>query len=100
MQSLLKSLTKCIQSQRQTLRVQSLSGRKKVVLLDELYNAPHNANIRNTAWGVVNTLTERLDYHRTARKGGDSLMAGASGFDPVVTAEKNKIVKQVLTLAK
>ena len=73
---------------------------KKVVLLDELYNAPHNANIRNTAWGVVNTLTERLDYHRTARKGGDSLMAGASGFDPVVTAEKNKIVKQVLALAK
>ena len=70
----------------------------KVVLLDELYNAPHNANIRNTAWGVVNTLTERLDYHRTARKNGDSLMAGASGFDPVVTAEKNKIVKQVLAL--
>jgi len=27
-------------------------------------------------------------------------MAGASGFDPVITAEKNKIVKQVLALAK
>jgi hypothetical protein len=73
----------------------------KVVILDELYNAPHNANIKNTAWGVVNTLTERLDYHRTARKGnGSSLMAGASGFDPVVTAEKNKIVKQVLAFTK
>ena len=72
----------------------------KVVMLDELYNAPHNANIRNTAWGVVNTLTERLDYFRTARKGtNESLMAGASGFDPVLTAEKNKIVKQVLSLA-
>ena len=72
----------------------------KIITIDDLYNAPHNANIRNTAWGVVNTLTERLDYHRTARKAGDSLMAGASGFDPVVTAEKNKIVKQVLALAK
>jgi phage/plasmid-like protein (TIGR03299 family) len=74
----------------------------KVVLLDELYhNSPTNANIKGTAWGVVNALTERLDYYRTARKGSnESLMAGASGFDPVLTAEKNKIVKQVLALAK
>ena len=74
----------------------------KVVLLDDLYhNSVTNANIKGTAWGVVNALTERLDYYRTARKGnGDSLNAGASGFDPVVTAEKNKIVKQVLALAK
>jgi phage/plasmid-like protein (TIGR03299 family) len=73
----------------------------KVVLLDELYhNSPTNANIKGTAWGVVNALTERLDYYRTARKNGDTLMAGASGFDPVVTAEKNKIVKQVLALTK
>jgi len=74
----------------------------KVVLLDELYhNSPTNANIKGTAWGVVNALTERLDYYRTARKGNsDTLMAGASGFDPVITAEKNKIVKQVLALTK
>jgi phage/plasmid-like protein (TIGR03299 family) len=73
----------------------------KVVLLDELYhNSPTNANIKGTAWGVVNALTERLDYYRTARKGAESLAAGASGFDPVVTAEKNKIVKQVLALTK
>ena len=72
----------------------------KVLLLDELYhNSNTNANIKGTAWGVVNALTERLDYFRTARKGGDSLMAGASGFDHVITAEKNKIVKQVLSLA-
>ena len=69
----------------------------KVVLLDELYhNSPTNANIKGTAWGVVNALTERLDYFRTGRKGGDSLTYSASGFDPVITAEKNKIVKQVL----
>jgi phage/plasmid-like protein (TIGR03299 family) len=74
----------------------------KVMLIDELYhNSPTNANIKGTAWGAVNALTERLDYYRTARKGNQSaLMAGASGFDPVVTAEKNKIVKQVLALTK
>ena len=72
----------------------------KVVLLDELYhNSPTNANIKGTAWGVVNALTERLDYFRTARKGnGENLAYSASGFDPVITAEKNKIVKQVLAL--
>jgi phage/plasmid-like protein (TIGR03299 family) len=72
----------------------------KVVLLDELYhNSPTNENIKGTAWGVVNALTERLDYYRTAKKGnGESLVYGASGFDPVITAEKNKIVKQVLAL--
>ena len=73
----------------------------KVVLLDDLYfNSPTQTNIKGTAWGVVNALTERLDYYRTARGKSDSLMAGASGFDPVLTAEKNKIVKQVMALAK
>jgi phage/plasmid-like protein (TIGR03299 family) len=72
----------------------------KIILLDELYhNSPTNENIKGTAWGVVNALTERLDYFRTARKGNDnSLVYSASGFDPVLTAEKNKIVKQVLAL--
>ena len=73
----------------------------KVVLIDDLYfNSPTQTNIKGTAWGVVNALTERLDYFRTARGNSNSLMAGASGFDPVLTAEKNKIVKQVLALAK
>ena len=72
----------------------------KVVLLDDLYhNSPTNANIKGTAWGVVNALTERLDYFRTARKSNsDSLTFSASGFDPVITAEKNSIVKKVLAL--
>ena len=71
----------------------------KVVLLDELYhNSKTNANIKGTAWGVVNALTERIDYFRSARKGNNSLAFAASGFDPVITAEKNKLVKQVLEL--
>ena len=73
----------------------------KVTLIDDLYfNSPTQANIKGNAWGVVNALTERLDYFRTARGNSESLMAGASGFDPVLTAEKNKIVKQVLAMAK
>jgi len=73
----------------------------KVVLIDDLYhNSPTNANIKGTAWGAFNALTERLDYYRTARKGNsESLMASASGFDPVITAEKNKILKMVKALA-
>jgi len=74
----------------------------KTDLVKNLYfNSPTNENIKGTAWGVVNALTERLDYYRVARKGtNENLLAGASGFDPVVTAEKNRIVKQVLALAK
>ena len=73
----------------------------KVVLIDDLYfNSPTNANIKGTAWGAFNALTERLDYYRSARKGNsESLMASASGFDPVITAEKNKILKMVKALA-
>ena len=72
----------------------------KVMLMDELYhNSPTNAGIKGTKWGALNALTERLDYFRTARKGNtESLNAGASGFDPVLTAEKNKILKAVLAL--
>jgi phage/plasmid-like protein (TIGR03299 family) len=73
----------------------------KVTLIDDIYfNSPTQTNIKGTAWGVVNALTERLDYFRSGRGNGETLMAGASGFDPILTAEKNKIVKQVMALAK
>ena len=73
----------------------------KVVLLDDLYhNSPTNSAIKGTGWGAFNALTERLDYYRTARTGNtESLNAGASGFDPILTAEKNKILKAVKALA-
>jgi len=73
----------------------------KVVLIDDLYhNSPTNNTIKGTAWGAFNALTERLDYYRTARTGNtESLNAGASGFDPILTAEKNKILKAVKALA-
>ena len=68
----------------------------KVVLIDDLYhNSPTNANIKGTKWGALNALTERLDYFRSGRGNSETLMAGASGFDPILTAEKNKIMKLV-----
>ena len=73
----------------------------KVVTIDDLYhNSPTNTTIKGTAWGAFNALTERLDYYRSSKTGNsDSLMASASGFDPVLTAEKNKILKMVKSLA-
>jgi phage/plasmid-like protein (TIGR03299 family) len=68
----------------------------KVVLLDDLYhNSPTNTNIKGTKWGAFNALTERLDYFRSGRGNSETLMAGASGFDPIITAEKNKIKKLI-----
>ena len=69
----------------------------KMVTLNDLYhNSPTNANIKGTKWGVFNTLTERLDYFRSSRKNNtESKWASASGFDPIITAEKNKILQIV-----
>jgi hypothetical protein len=71
----------------------------KIDLINDIYTGQFNNTIAGTAWGALNGLTERLDWYRTARKGNnESILAGASGFDPVVNAEKNRIfgiVKQV-----
>jgi phage/plasmid-like protein (TIGR03299 family) len=68
----------------------------KVILIDDLYhNSPTNATIKGTKWGAFNALTERLDYFRSGRGNSETLMAGASGFDPILTAEKNKLLKLV-----
>ena len=68
---------------------------KMVILSDLYFNSPTNANIKGTKWGVFNTLTERLDYFRPSRVNNNSKWASASGFDPIITAEKNKILQIV-----
>lgn len=71
----------------------------KITLLNDLYfNSPTNENIKGTKWGAFNALTERLDYFRSGRGNSETLMAGASGFDPIITAEKNKILTAVKAL--
>jgi phage/plasmid-like protein (TIGR03299 family) len=68
----------------------------KIDLINEIYVGDFNNTITGTAWGVANALTERLDWYRTGRKGKtESILASASGFDPMTNAEKNRIFKVV-----
>jgi phage/plasmid-like protein (TIGR03299 family) len=75
----------------------------KVDVINDIYTGEFNGMIANTAWGAFNALTERLDWHRSARGGNnESILAAASGFDATITAEKNrllKVVKDVLAIA-
>jgi len=69
----------------------------KVELLNDIYVGQYNNTIAGTAWGAYNALTERLDWYRTARGGNsESIYASASGFDPVINAEKNRLMGLVL----
>jgi len=75
----------------------------KVDVINDIYTGQFNGMIANTAWGAFNALTERLDWHRSARGGNtEAMLAAASGFDPMITAEKNRllgIVKNTLAIA-
>lgn len=69
----------------------------KIELLNSIYVGQFNDTITGTAWGAYNALTERLDWYRSSRGGNnESIYASASGFDPVINAEKNRLMKLVL----
>ena len=68
----------------------------KIDLINSIYVGDFNNTISGTAWGAFNALTERLDWYRSARGGKtESILAGASGFDPAINAEKNRLMKIV-----
>jgi phage/plasmid-like protein (TIGR03299 family) len=73
----------------------------KIDLINDLYfKSPTQENIKGNAWGVLNALTERLDYFRLERKGNtENRYASASGFDVPSNVEKNKLFRQVKQLA-
>ena len=75
----------------------------KIDVINDIYTGQFNGMIAGTAWGALNALTERLDWHRSARGGNnESLLASASGFDASINAEKNRllgIVKNTLAIA-
>ena len=65
---------------------------KRDLIGDIYFKSPTQDNIRGTLWGAVNALTERIDYFRNVRKDGrEASLAGASGFDPLISAEKDRI---------
>ncbi len=69
----------------------------KMDLIQSIYVGEYNNTISGTAWGAFNALTERLDWYRSGRGGdNESILASASGFDPVTTAEKNRLMNLVL----
>jgi phage/plasmid-like protein (TIGR03299 family) len=68
----------------------------KIDVINDIYTGEFNGMIANTAWGAFNALTERLDWHRSARGGNnESILAAASGFDATITAEKNRLLSVV-----
>jgi phage/plasmid-like protein (TIGR03299 family) len=68
----------------------------KVDLINDIYTGEFNGMIAGNAWGAYNALTERLDWYRSARGGSnESILASASGFDPAINAEKNRLLKVV-----
>ena len=69
----------------------------KIDLINSIYVGEFNNTIAGTKWGAFNALTERLDWYRSGRgDSNESILAAASGFDPVVTAEKNRLLQLVL----
>lgn len=69
----------------------------KIDLIQSIYTGTYNNTIAGTAWGAMNALTERLDWYRNSRgTNNESIYASASGFDPVINAEKNRIMNLVL----
>ena len=68
----------------------------KIELIEDIYTGEFNHTIAGTAWGALNAMTERLDWYRSGRKGNnESILASASGFDPAINAEKNRLLKVV-----
>ena len=68
----------------------------KTDLIEEIYTGQFNHMIAGTAWGAFNAMTERLDWYRSGRKGNnESVLASASGFDPAINAEKNRLLNIV-----
>jgi phage/plasmid-like protein (TIGR03299 family) len=68
----------------------------KIDMINDIYTGEFNGMIAGNAWGAFNALTERLDWYRSARGGNnESILASASGFDPAINAEKNRLLTVV-----
>ena len=58
-------------------------------------------SLQGTAAGALNAFTEVQDWYRMPRGGNvDNLFIAASGFDPVINAKKNAILKTVQEFAQ
>jgi phage/plasmid-like protein (TIGR03299 family) len=72
----------------------------KVDTLFDIYNGPTCVNVKGSAWGAYNALTERMDWYRNPRGGNaESVLSAASGFDAATNAEKNRLLSVVREVA-
>lgn len=61
-----------------------------------IYNGETVENIHGTRFGIMNAMTERLDWFRQSRTGEiENLDAAFAGFDNFVTNEKDRILQAV-----
>lgn len=73
---------------------------KKVDTLQSIWKGQTNTNITGTMWGALNAMTERLDWHRTARGGdGTALAEAATGLNANITNEKQALRDLVTEVA-
>lgn len=72
----------------------------KIDTLNDIYFGATCENIKGTAWGAYNALTERLDWYRNPRGGNaEGVLAAASGFDAATNAAKNTMLRAVKAVA-
>lgn len=65
---------------------------QKQDLVRDIYNSKTTYMLKGTKWGVLNAMTERMDWFKQVRKGNtDNAYAAASGFDPVTASEKQRL---------
>jgi phage/plasmid-like protein (TIGR03299 family) len=68
----------------------------KIDVINDIYTGEFNGMIAGSAWGAWNAMTERLDWYRGGKKGlTESILMGSSGFDPQITAEKQRLLQVV-----
>jgi len=61
-----------------------------------IYNGETCDNVYGTRYGIMNAMTERLDWNRTSRGGNiENLDAAFMGFDNAIANEKNRILELV-----
>jgi phage/plasmid-like protein (TIGR03299 family) len=69
----------------------------KLELIHTLRNSPTNAAVNNTAWGLLNTFSERLDWYRQGDNVESHALA-ASGFSATANNEKARLLDAIQAL--
>lgn len=64
----------------------------KRVAVNDIMQSPTTYAVKDSAWGILNALTENLDWNRGVRNDNpESKLAAASGLDSIANAERNRL---------